>query len=215
MNVKAVIFDFDGTLFDSMGIWESAGADYLSSIGYRAEDGLAAKMGALSMTQSAEYLKEHYALPLTVEEIIRGVNETVRDFYFNLAKPKEGAETLLRKLREKGIGTCIATASDRPLIEAALERCGMLKYFDFILTCTEVGHGKDEPYVFERALERLGTEKDRTAVFEDAYYAAKTAKDAGFFVVGVHDRYEARAEELRALADVYIGGFPETEELFN
>ena len=66
MSIKGIIFDFDGTLFDSMSIWETAGADYLSSLGYTAEEGLSEKLKAWSMMQSAEYLKEQYELPMSV-----------------------------------------------------------------------------------------------------------------------------------------------------
>ncbi len=209
MSIKGIIFDFDGTLFDSMSIWETAGTDYLTSLGYTAEKALRKKLKAMSLTQSAEYLKESYALPLSVSEIMDGVNKTVEDFYFYRAMPKENVINVLSALQKKGIKMCIATATDRYQVEAALKRCDMLHYFDAIFTCTEVGHGKDEPYIFEIARESMGTDKSETAVFEDAYHAAKTAKEAGFYVIGIYDRYEKRTEGLRELADVYINNFSE------
>ncbi len=209
MSIKGIIFDFDGTLFDSMSIWETAGTDYLTSLGYTAEKDLSKKLKAMSLTQSAEYLKENYALPLSVSEIMDGVNKTVEDFYFHRAMPKAHVISLLSALQSKGIKMCIATATDRYQVEAALRRCDMLGYFDAIFTCTEVGHGKDDLYIFEVAREAMGTDKTETVVFEDAYHAAKTAKEAGFYVIGIYDRYEKRKEELRELADVYISNFSE------
>ncbi len=207
--IKGVIFDFDGTLFDSMSIWETAGSDYLASLGLVAEGNLFKKLKAMSLLQSAEYLKESYALSLTVEQIMNGVNKTVEHFYLHRAMPKENVMAVLSALQKKGIKMCIATATDRYQVEAALRRCDMLRYFDTIFTCTEVGHGKDEPYIFELACSSMGTDKAETAVFEDAYHAAKTAKDAGFYVIGINDRYEKRTEELRELADMYINNFSE------
>ncbi len=207
--IKGIIFDFDGTLFDSMSIWKTAGTDYLASLGLFAEENLSKKLKAMSLLQSAEYLKESYALSLTVEQIMDGVNKTVEDFYLRRAMPKENVMAVLSALQKKGIKMCIATATDRYQVEAALRRCDMLRYFDAIFTCTEVGHGKDEPYIFELAHSSMGTDKAETAVFEDAYHAAKTAKDAGFYVIGIYDRYEKRTGELRELADVYINNFSE------
>lgn len=213
MSMKGIIFDFDGTLFDSMSIWETAGADYLSSIGRTAEKDLDKILKTLSLQQAAEYLKAHYALPMSTEEIISGVNKTVENFYFYRAMPKEHVISFLSALQKKGIKMCIATATDRYQVEAALKRCNMLEYFEAIFTCTEVGHGKDEPCIFEHACEQLGAGKGETAVFEDAYHAAKTAKDAGFYVVGIYDRYEKRTAEIKEFADVYVSGFSEKDKL--
>ncbi len=207
--IKGIIFDFDGTLFDSMRIWVEAGELYLKSVGMTAEKDLWKKLKTMSLLQSAEYLKDAYSLPLTVENIMDGINKTVENFYFYHAMPKENAIDVLSDLQKKGIKMCIATATDRYQVEAALKRCNMLHYFDAIFTCTEVGHGKDEPYIFEIARKAMGTDKTETAVFEDAYYAAKTAKNASFYVIGIYDRYEKRTEELRELADAYINNFSE------
>ncbi len=82
---------------------------------------------------------------------------------------------------------------------------------NLIFTCTEVGHGKDEPDIYEAGRRAMGTEKSETAVFEDAYYAVKTAKNAGFFVAGVYDRYEKQTEEIKKFADAYIENFSDLE----
>ena len=213
MSIKGIIFDFDGTLFDSMSIWETAGEDYLSSLGYAAEEDLGKKLRPMSLMQSAEYLKEHYAMPLSTAEIISGVNKTVEDFYLYRAMPKDNVIPVLSVLQNRGIKMCIATVTDHYQVEAALKRCDMLGYFDFIFTCTEAGYGKDKPHIYELARKAMRTDRSETAVFEDTYYAAKTAKNAGFFLVGVYDRYEKRTQELKLLADVYVSSFWETDKL--
>ena len=213
MNLRGMIFDFDGTLFDSMQIWETAGADYLASLGLTAEPELGKKLQTMSLMESAAYLQAAYALPLTAEEIIAGINRTVEDFYLYRAKPKADVIPVLTGLRAEGVRLCIATANDRRQVEAALRRCAMLDYFDAVFTCRELGCGKDSPCIFESARSYLKTAKTETAVLEDAYHAAKTAKDAGFFVIGVYDPSEPRAEELRALADLYVSSFSELHRL--
>ncbi len=213
MNIRGIIFDFDGTLFDSMSIWETAGEEYLASMGYKPEADLPMKLKAMSLMQSARYLQSQYGLPLSVGEIMEGINRTVEDFYFHRAMPKEGVLPVLKAFRNMGMKLCIATATDRYQVEAALKRCNMLSYFDAIFTCTEAGCGKDRPDIFEHARLWLGTDRAATAVFEDAYHAAKTAKDASFFLVGVYDRCEKRTDEIREFADVYVESFWETDKL--
>jgi HAD superfamily hydrolase (TIGR01509 family) len=89
-------------------------------------------------------------------------------------------------------------------VEVALRRCGVLSYFGEIFTCNEVGHGKDEPHIFEAALRFLGTERAETIVFDDALYALRTAKAAGFPVAAVYDSHENAQAEVQTLADVYL-----------
>ncbi len=209
MNITGAIFDFDGTLFDSMSIWETAGKAYLASLGKRAEPGLSRKLKPMSLMQAAEYLKAAYGLSGSVSEIMDGVNKTVEAFYLYRAQPKAGAAELLDILHRRGVKLCIATATDRPLVEAALKRCDLLRYFAAIFTCTEAGCGKDDPAIFHLARSALGTKQAETAVFEDAYHAARTAKAAGYFVIGVYDRYEPETKALQALADRYLADFSE------
>lgn len=207
MTLKGAIFDFDGTLFDSMSIWDTVGEDYLRSIGYEPKAGLREMLSTLSLRQGAEFMQKDYALPLTVPEIMEGINQTVEDYYFHTVQPKPGVPEFLENLRNQDVKMCIATATDRYQIEAALKRCHLDGYFCEIFTCTNVGHGKDEPHIFEAALAWLGIPKEDTLVFEDAYHAILTAKKAGFRVAAVYDAHESHQTEIRELADHYIERF--------
>ena len=202
--LKGLIFDFDGTLFDSMFIWDTAGESYLRSIGKEPEADLQKVLKPMSLLQSAQYIREKYDIPLSVEEIMDGVNRTVEDFYFHTVEPKPGVINFLEELHRRNIKMCIATATDRYQVEAALQRCKMRHFFSEIFTCTEVGSGKDSPDIFRKAMEHLQTDRSNTAVVEDAYHAAFTAKQDGFLVVGVYDSYESRQQELLQIADVFL-----------
>ncbi len=204
MMIQGAIFDVDGTLLDSMSIWDTIGADYLRSIGYEPRENLNEVFKNMSLLQAAEYYRHEYGVTRSIEEIMDGVNAMLKRFYNHDAPLKPGAAKLLERLRRKEIKLCIATATDRYLVEAALERCGVLSYFDAIFTCGEVGHGKDEPVIFEAALRFLGTEKAKTVVFDDALYAIRTAKKAGFPAAAVYDSHEKAQAEIRALADLYL-----------
>ena len=212
--MKCAIFDFDGTLFDSMFIWDRVGEVYLRSQGIEPKPSLREDLRPLSLYQSACYFRQEYALPLSVEEIMDGINRTVENFYIQDVQPKPGVAPFLERMKAQGIRMCIATASDRYQIEAALKRCHLDHYFEAIFTCTEVGHGKDEPFIFRMAMEYFGTDRASSIVFEDALHAARTAKNDGFTVAAVYDPSEKHQQEIRELADCFIPDFVHTEDFW-
>ena len=128
--MKCAIFDFDGTLFDSMFIWDRIGEVYLRSLGIEPKPSLREDLRPLSLYQSACYFQSEYDLPLSVEEIMSGINRTVADFYIHTVLPKPGVASFLEQLKSKGISMCIATASERDQVEAALRRCRMEHHFE-------------------------------------------------------------------------------------
>ena len=214
MKIKCAIFDFDGTLFDSMYIWDTIGETHLRSLGKEPQPSMREDVRALSLYQSACYFRKEYNLPLSAEEIMAGINQAIEHFYIHEVLPKPGVVEFLEQMKKAGILMCIATASDRYQIEAALHRCGMDHYFEAIFTCSEVGHGKDEPVIFRTAMERLGADRSTTVVFEDAIHAVQTAKKDGFAVVAVFDNSEKRQAEIRNLSDCYIACFEHTEDFW-
>lgn len=212
--MTGAIFDVDGTLLDSMSIWDTIGEDYLRSIGYISRENLNETFQAMSLQQAARYYQTEYGVTLSVEEIMDGVNGLLERFYREQARLKPGAGEFVRELSRRGVKLCVATATERPLVEAALARCGVLGYFEEILTCTNLGHGKDEPLIYREALKRLGGERPSTVVFEDALHAARTAKADGFPVAAVYDSHEKRQEELKALADIYLMDFSDFDSFW-
>jgi HAD superfamily hydrolase (TIGR01509 family) len=139
----------------------------------------------------------------------------ISDYYKDSLQLKEGARELLEYLKINQVPLCIATATASPLVEVALERLDLIKYFESIHSCVDVGKGKDNPEVFIQAQKSLGTPLKETWVFEDALYAATTAKEAGFTVVGVHDKSaEHHQEELKVLCDYYIESLNQGKDLF-
>lgn len=214
MKIKCAIFDFDGTLFDSMFIWETVGEIYLRSIGKIPKPSMREDVRALSLYQSASYFKQEYALTFSIEEIMTGINQTIENFYIQDVLPKPGVIDFLEQMKKAEIPMCITTASDRYLIEAALRRCKIEHYFEAIFTCSEIGHGKDEPVIFQKAMEHFHTNRGTTVVFEDAIHAVQTASTDGFTVIAVFDTSEKYQSEIRELSDFYIADFEHTEEFW-
>lgn len=213
MKLDGAIFDLDGTLLDSMFIWETIGEDYLRSLGLTPQDNLRETLRDMSLYQSACYYQREYHVPGTPQEIMAGINRMIEHFYVEEVQVKPGVPQFLETLKQRGIPLCIATATDRHLVEAALERTGILPYFDALFTCTDVGHGKDEPHIFHAARNFLGTEQAHTLVLEDALYAIRTAKTAGYTVAGVFDSSEPDQETVKKLSDYYIDDYRNAERI--
>jgi len=208
--LKGAIFDLDGTLLDSMFIWETIGEDYLRTLGKEPHEDLKETFMTLTLEEAAEYYCEHYGVTLSVKEIVDGVNAMVEGIYRTKVTLKPGIAEYLRWLKENGVKMCVATVTDRYLVEETLERLGIRHYFSEIFTCAEVGFGKDKPIIYRKALKHLGTTKEETCIFEDALFALKTARADGFTTVGVYDRHENRQNELQSLADYYIRDFADS-----
>lgn len=214
--IRAVIFDMDGVLLDSMAIWEEAGDRYLRRLGREPEAGLGRTLFAMTVRESAQYLKQTYALPLDMEEIIAGILETVRDFYACEAQLKPGVRHFLKGLKRRGILAAVATSSEKEQAEQAFGRLDILRYFQGIATCTEAGAGKTDPAVYELARSILGTKTEETVVVEDSLYALLTAKKAGYLTTGVYDRFsEEDQEELRRQADLYLPDLRDEERFWD
>ena len=210
--IKGAIFDIDGTLLDSMPVWENAGARYLATLGIKARSDLKERLDALSLPEGALYMQTEYKLSVTIEEILEGVNQVVKDFYFKEAVLKPGVCDLIQKLKKNQVRLIIATATDAEMAKAALVRNGVWKDFDGMITCEEAGAGKTSPKVFELAREHLQTKKEETWVFEDSLYAVKTASKSGFPVCSIYDAYSRdNTEEIRTFSDIYVKDFYEIE----
>ena len=203
--IKGAIFDIDGVLLDSMGIWDDLGARYLRSLGRIPEEGLNKILFSMSMEQGAEYLNEHYGLNKSVKETVDGIGKMLEDYYFYEVLLKPGAKEILEFLKSKSIKMAAATSSPRTHIEKALSRNGLLGYIEKIYTTSEVGVSKHSPDIYNLAADFLKTKSEETLVFEDSLYALKTVKEAGFFTVGVFDeKGESNQAELENQADLYL-----------
>ena len=208
-NIKGAIFDLDGTILDSMHIWSEIGLLFLHKKGIEDE------FVKMSMVQAAEYYIKNIDPTATVMDIVNEVNALVQGFYFNEVIKKDGVEEFLKFLKEKDVKMCVATATDKHLVEKALERNEIREYFSEIFTCGSVGAGKDTAVIYDVALEHLGTPKEFTFVFEDALYAIETANKAGYNIVGINDISEkADPENVKALCNYYINDYSEIYKFF-
>ena len=204
-KIKGIIFDLDGVLLDSMGIWKDLGARYIRSLGKEPEEGLWKVLFSMSMEQGAEYMVREYSLAETADEVLEGIQEMLKSFYYYEVPAKKGAEKLLAEFEKNGMKMTAATSSPRTHVEKALERNGLLKYIEKIFTSSETGTSKHEPDIYHLAAAFMGTKLEETLVLEDSLYALKTAKDAGYMTIGVFDA-EGESDQMgmEETADIYI-----------
>ena len=206
MRKAFAIFDMDGTLVDSMGAWNRLSDEYLASRNFPPlTPELQEQSIALTMLGTAELFVRTYGLSETPERIAGEINALMERHYRTDIPLKPGACVCLNRLREAGVSMCIASSTAPDLIDICLRRLGLREYFQFLLSCEEVGVGKNKPDVYLEAARRLGSTPDNTIIFEDILVAAATAKKAGFTLGVVYDENSAaEQEQLKALADRYI-----------
>lgn len=202
---RGAIFDMDGTLTDSMYIWDVAGETYLRNRGKEPASDLRERLRPLSLAQAAELFQKEYGIEDTVPEILRGFDQVVEAEYKTNVTLKPGAKDLLEKLKAEDFHMSVATSSPRAIVLMVLERLNILPYFSHVITCGDVGAGKDQPDVYDRAARLMGTDRKDTLVFEDALHAVTTAAKAGYYVVGVYDESEGINEDkIAPLCSQYI-----------
>lgn len=206
--VSGMIFDVDGTLLDSMPVWAHSGERYLATLGIHAPKTLGRILFSMTMQEGAQYIKKTYGLSQTAEEIQAGIIHTVEEAYDKEMGCKRAADAFLKELQAAGIPMTVVTSGDRRLVLAAFERLGIAPYFKEILTCTEFGSGKDDPAIFHAAAKRMGSLTASTWVVEDALYAIRTAKEAGYRVIGIADASSREdGPQIFQLADYFIADY--------
>lgn len=201
MDKQYAIFDMDGTLVDSMVYWKNLAKEYLASKGItHIPDMILEKIKPMTMTESATLFIEKFGLNGTPESVAKEMNALMDTHYYKDIPLKKGIKEYLNKLYNSGTTMCVASATAVSLVEACLKRLGIIEYFSFLLSCETIGVGKSKPNIYYEAAKRLGAEPSDIAVYEDALYAAETAKKAGFYVVGVFD--ESAKKNLASLKEI-------------
>lgn len=207
-NIKAAIFDLDGTLVDSMWVWEKIDNEYLKEKGHAVPLDIKDKITHLSFEKTAIYFKETFNLEDSLEDIMNDWNNMAYKYYSEKVFLKEGALDFLKKLKSSGIKIGLATSNSVPLLEATLKSNNIYSYFDSITTTSEVTRGKDNPDIYLLAAKKMGVHPSQCIVFEDIVPAVLGAKAANMQTVAVYDKSSANnKDELINLADKYILNF--------
>ena len=210
---EGAVFDLDGTILDSMWIWESVDGRFLANHGLPVEESYLQALVHMNFPQAAAYTKQRYAMDESETEIMEEWYGLAKGMYAREITLKPYAAEYLAYLYQAGVRIAAATSSEPVLYEAALKRNGIFQYFHAFALSSETPHGKDTPEVYRLAAERLQVDTKKSIVFEDILKGIRNAKEAGFYTVAVEDD-GARKDRmlLKQEADQYITDYRQMKE---
>lgn len=207
-DIKAVIFDLDGSLVDSMWIWKDIDIEYLGRFGIPLPENLQKEIEGMSFSETAVYFKEHFPIPDTIDQMKADWNRMAWDKYMNEVPLKDGIHEFLNGCKERGILLGIATSNSKELVQNIAAVHKLHDYFACIMTGCEVAHGKPSPDIYLEVSKKLHIEPEHCLVFEDIIPGICAGKSAGMRVCAVEDEYSAADREAKkAMADFYIETF--------
>ena len=211
---NAVIFDMDGTLIDSTGIWHEIDKEFFAKRGMELPKDYAQHIVHLGLTQAAVYTKETYHLKESIQEIMQEWHDMSIDMYKYHVPLKEGALELLKLFKKNGIKMAIATANDEPLYRPCIDRLGIGEYFDEIADVNTAKEGKQSAKIYLDLAKKLGSEPQDTLVLEDMPTCVKTAFKSGFLTAAVYDHAsKAYDQEKKDNSHLFINNFFELLEI--
>ncbi len=206
--VKGVIFDLDGTLFDSMWVWRQVDTQFVKNHGLPVEEDYLETLKSMNFTECAEYTRKRYSLPLTDAEMMAEWDSLAKKAYAEEVPLKAGVKEYLSFLKEKGVKCAVASSCYLSLCMPTLKRHGIDGAFDGMITRDDNPRSKEHPDIFLRAAEGMELRPEECAVFEDILTAVRTAHGAGFVTVGVADDASlTEKSEIEALCELYINDF--------
>ncbi|MDR2633211.1 MAG: HAD family phosphatase [Treponema sp.] len=202
---QGAIFDLDGTLADSMDLWDTLCRDWLLAEGKIPEENLEANIACIPLQAAAQYVIRSYGLEYSPEEILAQWEDLVLERYKTRVPLKEETAALVKELYGKGLKLAIVTSSFPAACEGFLERHKLRHCFSALLYADGVAKDKRFPSIWQEAARRLGLESAACIVFEDAYHAVSGVRAAGMGLAAVYDKHCKAWGLMKAQADWIVG----------
>ena len=200
--MKIALFDVDGTILNSMGAWDNLGRRFLRDRGIDTGRSINNDLFPLTSLQSASYLKNHYHLSESIQEILEAFHKDLHDYYVNDVQLKDGIIDVLEAFKKQGYHLYVTTTVTRELVNQSFKRLNIDHYFDGIYTCDSLGILKNDPEFYKIIAGKLNVDYKDMIVFEDDLEAAKAAKELGMKAVGIYDKH--CRDTLDNQVDTYI-----------
>lgn len=209
-QMQGAIFDLDGTLLDSMGVWSGVDQTFFARRGMGVPEDYIAAIAPLGFAAAASYTINRFKFQEREDDIIEEWHALAREAYAEQVELKPYAKEYLEMLKKQNVRLAAATASDASLFEPCLIHNEILDYFDIIVTVRDVKRGKGFPDIYNLAAEKIGLPARSCVVFEDILKGIEGAKAGGFLTVGVEDVHSAfEKQEIQNTADIYIKSWEE------
>ncbi|RVU54014.1 HAD family hydrolase [Anaerosphaera multitolerans] len=206
--MKAVVFDLDGTLIDSMDMWENLQKTFVEDKNLILTDEVSQTMATMSLNLSSAYLKEYYNLKDSAQDIYNYFKKIIINYYINEAKPKEDAFETVEAYNDLGYDVVLGTATNYEFIEPLLDRFDLKRHFKFVQTVHSIKTNKDNSKFFKLISDKLEVVPDKIFLFDDARFALNAAKDIGIKTVAVYDKYSEKFwNEIKTENDYAIKTF--------
>jgi beta-phosphoglucomutase-like phosphatase (HAD superfamily) len=210
--VQGVIFDCDGTLMDTMGLWVGIEREFGRRVGHvfsKAEEDV---LRSLTISETGEYLHGTFGILDSPQAVVGEIERLAQDFYATKSQLKPGALRFLQALHQDGIPCAIASSSPHSLLDPGVRHTGIADYLLAVVSTDDVGASKRQSAVYDRARQLMGSDLDATWVFEDGAYTFATTVPAGYGTVGVYDSDDSGTfGQLAKLADVAIRSYDELD----
>ena len=210
MKYDTYLFDFDGTLVDSMPLFGSVMLRILDENNVKYESDVIKTITPLGYVGTARYFVEHFNLPQTVEELLATMNKYAYEGYAHSVQAKSNVIETLVGLKQEGAKLYVLTASPHSVLDVCLERIGLFELFSGVWSCDDFGTTKANPQIYQMAAEKIGKEVNEILFLDDNFNAVETAASAGMRVCGVYDESsDMYIDELKRISDHYIYDFAE------
>lgn len=214
MKYNTYLFDFDGTLVDSMPLFASLMLRILDENNVKYDNDIIKVITPLGYAGTAKYFAEHFNIQKSREELLATMNKYAYDGYAHTVPAKENVISTLEELKRRGAELYILTASPHSVLDVCLKRLEIFDLFNGVWSCDDFGTTKADPEIYKMAAERIGKPIEEVLFLDDNYNADKTAKSANMQVCGVYDlSSEEYVEEIKRVSDHYVYDFKELLDL--
>ena len=214
MRYTTYLFDFDGTLVDSMPSYVAVMLRILEENGVAYGEDLIKIITPLGYVKTAKYYTQELGLDMPEERIVELMNRYAYDEYAYRIEAKAGVAETLRRLKAEGADLHVLTASPHTVLDVCLKRLGLFDLFDNVWSCDDFGTSKADPEIYREAARRIGKPIDSILFLDDNYNADKTAASAGMKVCGVYDDSSREyTDEIKAVSHHYVECLPQLLEL--
>ena len=205
---EAAIFDLDGTLLDSMWVWQAVDQEFFTSRGMEVPEDYAKELQSLTFRETAEYTVKRFGLPERPEDLMAQWNEMSFRQYRDHVRLKPGTREYLAALRGRGVKLGVATNLTAHVARAVLESNGVLDWFVALTSADEVPRGKSYPDIYLLAARRLGVEPRLCVAYDDVAKSLLGMRTAGMTACAVHEPDMPQGwEEMKRAFDCYIESF--------